>query len=71
MTPCPLAAVGEMSESVMITLRNSNTHFLAGCVISKVLDEYGAGSNWVPGSTSLSLSDASWEFGKQRDEMLA
>lgn len=62
MTPWPLAAVeGDISESVMITRRNSKTHFLAGCVISIVLDKYDA-ADWDCAALclSLSLSDSSW-----------
>lgn len=62
MTPWPLAEVeGDMSESVMITRRNSKTHFLAGCVISIVLDKYDA-ADWDCAALclSLSLSDSSW-----------
>ena len=62
MTPWPfVAAEGDMSESVMITRRNSKTHFLAGCVISIVLNKDGA-ADWDCAALclSLSLSDSSW-----------
>ena len=59
MTPKLLADEGDVSESVIITLRNSNTHFLAGWVINRDLDENGVASDSVPGSPSFSLSDAS------------
>ena len=62
MTPWPFAAAeGDISESVMITRRNSKTHFLAGCVISIVLDKCSA-ADWDCAALclSLSLSDSSW-----------
>ena len=59
MTPRLLADEFEVRESVIITLRNSNTYFLAGWEIRRVRDEK-TGSVSAPGSPSFSLSDPSW-----------
>ena len=59
MTPRLLADEFEVRDSVIITLRNSNTHFLTGWEIRRVWDEKTVSVS-APGSPSFSLSDPSW-----------
>ena len=59
MTPRLLADEFKVRESVIITLRNSNTHFLTGWEIRRVWDEKTVSVS-APGSPSFSLSDPSW-----------
>ena len=59
MTPRLLADEFKVRDSVIITLRNSNTHFLTGWEIRRVWDEKTVSVS-APGSPSFSLSDPSW-----------